>query len=110
MLDASGLTDVIGPENIHPTVLEAVLSYTAANFDRIRDEITEDDIETIINRIDALTEIFGYASERVSETHQEKVGAVIDRLETARTRLGDSGSEGIGEETEPSDGKEEPMN
>jgi MFS superfamily sulfate permease-like transporter len=93
MLDASGLTEVIGPKNIHATVLEAVLSYTAENFDRIRDEITEDDIETIINRIDTLTEIFGYASERVSETHQERVGAVIDRLVEARSRLDDSGSE-----------------
>lgn len=95
MLDASGLTEVIGPKNIHATVLEAVLSYTAENFDRIRDEITEDDIETIINRIDTLTEIFGYASERVSEKHQERVGAVIDRLAEARSRLEGSDSEEI---------------
>jgi len=100
MLDASGLTEVIGPKNIHATVLEAVLSYTAENFDRIRDEITEDDIETIINRIDTLTEIFGYASERVSETHQERVGAVIDRLAEARSRLEGSGSEEIAEQTD----------
>jgi high affinity sulfate transporter 1 len=95
MLDTSGLTAVIGPKNIHATVLEAVLSYTAENFDRIRDEFTEDDIETLINRIDMLTEIFGHASESVSEEHQEGVSNVINRLEVARSRLEDGGSEEI---------------
>ena len=39
--------------------------------------------------------MFSYASERVSETHQERVGSVIDRLGEARRCLEGGGSEEI---------------
>ena len=83
MLDASGLTERIGAENIYPTVLEAVLSYASEHLA----DISADDIETFIDRIDALTEFFMFASEHVGEEHQEKLGTAIDRLEQARSRL-----------------------
>jgi high affinity sulfate transporter 1 len=83
LLDASGVTEKIGAENIYPTVLEAVLAYASENLA----EISADDIETFIDRIDALTEFFTFASEHVSEEHQAKLGAAIDRLEGARGRL-----------------------
>jgi hypothetical protein len=51
-------------------------------------EISADDIETFIDRIDDLTEFFMFASEHVGEEHQEKLGTAIDRLEQARSRLG----------------------
>ena len=83
MLDASGLSEKIGPENIYPTVLEAVLAYAADHLD----EITADDIETFIDRIDALTEFFVFASDHVGEEHQEKLRSAIGRLEQAHSRL-----------------------
>ena len=83
MLEATGLTEKIGDENILPTVLEAVLVYASEHLA----EISEDDLETFIDRIDALTEFFVFASEHVGEEHQAKLGAAIDRLEKARSRL-----------------------
>jgi MFS superfamily sulfate permease-like transporter len=83
MLDASGVTESIGQENIYPTVLEAVLAYASEHLA----EISAEDIETFIDRIDALTEFFMFASEHVNEEHQAKLGAAIDRLEKARGRL-----------------------
>ena len=83
MLDASGVTEKIGAENIYPTVLEAVLAYASEHLK----EISADDIETFIDRIDALAEFFTFASEHVSEEHQAKLEAAIDRLEGARGRL-----------------------
>jgi len=83
MLDASGMTEKIGPENMYPTVLEAVLAYASEHLA----EISADDLETFIDRIDALTEFFVFASEHVGEEHQEKLGAAIDRLVQARSRL-----------------------
>ena len=83
MLEATGLTEKIGDENILPTVLEAVLVYASEHLA----EITADDLETFIDRIDALTEFFVFASEHVGEEHQAKLGAAIDRLDKARSRL-----------------------
>ena len=83
MLDASGVSERIGSENIYPTVLEAVLAYASEHLE----DISADDIETFIDRIDALTELFTSASEHVGEEHQAKLGAAIDRLEGARSRL-----------------------
>ena len=83
LLDASGVTDRIGLDNIYPTVLDAVLAYASENLE----EISADDIETFIDRIDALTEFFTYASEHVSEEHRTKLSAAIDRLEEARSRM-----------------------
>ena len=83
MLDASGLTERIGAENIYPTILEAVLAYASEHLA----EISADDLETFIDRIDALTEFFEFASEHVNEEHQAKLGAAIDRLEKARGHL-----------------------
>ena len=83
MLDASGLSERIGAENIYPTILEAVLAYASEHLA----EISADDLETFIDRIDALTEFFNFASEHVSEEHLAKLEAAIDRLEGARGRL-----------------------
>jgi MFS superfamily sulfate permease-like transporter len=83
MLDASGVSERIGEENIYPTVLEAVLAYASEHLA----EISADDIETFIDRIDALAEFFSFASEHVSEEHQAKLEAAINRLEGARGRL-----------------------
>jgi MFS superfamily sulfate permease-like transporter len=83
ILEASGVTERIGEENIYPTVLEAVLAYASEHLE----EISADDIETFIDRIDALTEFFTSASEHVSEEHRTKLSAAIDRLEEARSRL-----------------------
>ncbi|MCK4898098.1 MAG: SulP family inorganic anion transporter, partial [Anaerolineales bacterium] len=83
MLDASGLSERIGAENIYPTILEAVLAYASEHLS----EISADDLETFIDRIDALAEFFTFASEHVSEEHQAKLEAAINRLEGARGRL-----------------------
>jgi high affinity sulfate transporter 1 len=89
MLDTSGVSERIGAENIYPTVLEAVLAYASEHLV----EISADDIETFIDRIDALTEFLTFASEHVSEEHQAKLEQAIDRLEGARGRLESDSSE-----------------
>ena len=61
MLDASGLSERIGRANIHPTVLEALLSFGLQHVE----ELTEEEFETVIDRINTLSEVFGYASARV---------------------------------------------
>ncbi len=83
MLDISGLTEKISEENLHHTVLEAVLAYALKHLE----ELTIDDPETVINRIDALTAIFDNASEHVSEEHRARLSTAIDRLEGVRSQL-----------------------
>jgi len=83
MLDASGLTEKIGSENIYPTVLEAVLAYASEHLD----EFSADDIATVIDRVDGLTEFFQFASDHVGEEHQAKLSDAIDRLEQTRSSL-----------------------
>ncbi len=83
MLDVSGLTEKISEENLHHTVLEAVLAYALEHLE----ELTVDDPETVINRIDTMTEIFSYASEHVSEEHRARLNTAIDRLEGVRSQL-----------------------
>lgn len=90
MLIASGLAEKIGEEHIHPTVLEAVLHYFLESADP--EDMSEEQMTTVITRIDELTELFGYAAEHVSDVHQERLNTAIDRLEKFRGQLTD-GSE-----------------
>jgi high affinity sulfate transporter 1 len=83
MLDASGLSEKIGSEKIHPTVLEAVLSFGIEHVE----ELTEEDFETIIDRINTLSEVFGYASARVGGDHRDRLDKAINKLDAARERL-----------------------
>jgi MFS superfamily sulfate permease-like transporter len=83
MLDASGLTEKVGPENIYPTVLEAVFAFASEHLD----EFTAEDMETVIDRIDNLTEFFQFASDHVGEEHQAKLSDAIDKLEQTRSNL-----------------------
>ena len=83
MLDASGLTEKVGAENIYPTVLEAVFAFASEHLD----EFTAEDMETVIDRIDHLTEFFTFASDHVGEEHQTRLSDAIEKLEQTRSNL-----------------------
>jgi SulP family sulfate permease len=95
MLDTSGLTEKIGAEHIYPTVLEAVLSYGLEHVEAL----TEDEFETVIDRIDTLTEIFSYASERVEDAHRDRIDSAVDKLEAIRGRVESKKEESRNSET-----------
>jgi anti-anti-sigma regulatory factor len=76
MLDRSGMTDQIGAANVYSTVLEAILSFAQAHVD----EMTPDEVEAILGRIDMLTQMISIASEQAGEEQQAKLDKAVDRL------------------------------
>ena len=83
MLDRSDVTAEIGLENIYPTVLEAVLGFVAQNLDIVE----SDDVESVIARIDALTQLIANVSEQMNEQRRSELAATIDRFEELRGRI-----------------------
>ena len=64
-------------------MLEAVLAYTREHLD----EFSPDDLETIIARIDALSEIATVMIEHAGDEQREKLAESIDKLGQMRSRL-----------------------
>ena len=83
MLEATGLLEQIGPENIYPTVLEAALAFTAEHLE----DLDPDDIDTVIHRINTLSETLTFVFEDASEEQQAKLDVVIDQLEDIRIHI-----------------------
>jgi hypothetical protein len=63
--------------------LEAVLSFAIEHVE----ELTEEDFETVIDRINTLSEVFGYASARIEGDHRERLDKAISKLDAVRERL-----------------------
>lgn len=82
MLEATGLLDETGSENIYPSVFEAVLAFGAEHLD----DVNVDDIDTTVDRINTLTETLIFVFEGTSEEQQAILDAVIDQLEDIRAR------------------------
>ncbi len=83
MLDRSGLTEQIGVENMYPTVLEASLAYTQAHLE----DITPDEVDTVIDRIEAFIQIISIASEQADEEQRAKLAKVTERLDEIKRKL-----------------------
>jgi MFS superfamily sulfate permease-like transporter len=83
MLDRSGLTEQIGVENMYPTVLEASLAYTQAHLE----DITPDEVDTVIDRIEAFIQIISIASEQADEEQRAKLAKVTERLDEIKSKL-----------------------
>ena len=83
MLEATGLLEQIGPENIYPTVLEAALAFTAEHLE----DLDPDDIDTVIHRINTLSETLTFVFEDASEEQQAKLDVVIDQIEDIRIHI-----------------------
>jgi MFS superfamily sulfate permease-like transporter len=81
MIDRSGVTEQIGATNVYPTVLEAVLAYAQAHVD----ELTPDEVDTVLGRIDALTQMIATASEQAGEEHQAKLAKAVERLDEIKS-------------------------
>jgi len=77
MLDRSDVTEQIGAANLYPTVLEAVLVYAQAYVD----EMTPDELDAVIGRIDMLTQMISVASEQAGAEQQDKLSKAVERLE-----------------------------
>jgi high affinity sulfate transporter 1 len=77
MLDRSGVTEQIGAANVYPVVLEAVLVYAQAH----KDEMTPDEVDAVLGRIDTLTQMISMASEQATEEQQVKLDRATERLE-----------------------------
>jgi chemotaxis protein histidine kinase CheA len=76
MLDRSGVTEQIDAANVYPTVLEAVLAYAQAHVE----EMTPDEVDAVLGRIDTLTQMISIASEQAGEEQQEKLARAVERL------------------------------
>jgi len=76
MLDRSGVTDQIDAAYVYPTVLEAILAYAQAHVD----EMTPDEVDAVLGRIDMLTQMISVASEQAGEEQQAKLDKAVDRL------------------------------
>jgi chemotaxis protein histidine kinase CheA len=81
MLDRSGVTEQIGAENLFHTVLEAVLVYAQAHVD----ELTPDEVDAVLGRIDMLTQMISVASEQAGDEHQAKLAKAVERLEEIKS-------------------------
>jgi len=96
MLDRSGVTEQIEATNIHPTVLEAVIAYAQAHVE----EMTPDDVDAILGRIDTLTQIISMASEQAGEEQQEKLTKAVERLDEIKSSFDPDGMSAAGAEEE----------
>jgi MFS superfamily sulfate permease-like transporter len=83
MLDRSGVTEQIEAENVYPTVLEAVLAYAQAHLD----EITPEEVEAVLGRIDMLTQMISVASEHAGDEQQAKLAKAVERLDEIKSGL-----------------------
>jgi MFS superfamily sulfate permease-like transporter len=81
MLDRSGVTEQIDAENLFHTVLEAVLVYAQAHVD----ELTPDEVDAVLGRIDMLTQMISVASEQAGDEHQAKLAKAVERLEEIKS-------------------------
>jgi hypothetical protein len=81
MLDRSGVTGQIGASNVYPTVLEAVLAYAQAHVE----EMTPDEVDAVLGRIDTLTQMISIASEQAGEEQQAKLAKAIERLDEIKS-------------------------
>jgi MFS superfamily sulfate permease-like transporter len=83
MLDRSGVTEQIEAENVYPTVLEAVLAYAQAHLD----EITPEEVEAVLGRIDMLTQMISVASEHAGDEQQAKLAKAVEKLDEIKSGL-----------------------
>ncbi len=81
MLDRSGVTEQIDAANVYPTVLEAVLAYAQAHVE----EMTPDEVDAVLGRIDTLTQMISIASEQAGEEQQEKLARAVERLDEIKS-------------------------
>ena len=81
MLDRSDVTEQIGAANLYPTVLEAVLVYAQAHVE----EMTPDEVDAVLGRIDTLTEMISMASEQATEEQQVKLDRATERLDEIKS-------------------------
>ena len=96
MLDRSGITEQIGAANVYPTVLEAVLAYTQAHVE----EMTPDDVDAVLGRIDALTQLISMASEQAGEEQQAKLAKAAARLDEIKSGFAPDSENPTGAEEE----------
>ncbi len=80
MLDRSGVTEQIDAANVYPTVLEAILVYAQAH----KEEMTPDEVDAVISRIDTLTQMISIASEQAGEEQQAKLDKAVERLDALK--------------------------
>ncbi len=96
MMDRSGITEQIGEDNVFSTVLEAVLVYAQAHVE----EMTPDEVEAVMGRIDMLTQMISVASEQAGVEQQDKLNEAIGKLDDIRSGFDADGGTptGTGEE------------
>jgi high affinity sulfate transporter 1 len=92
MLDRSGVNEQIGATNVYPTVLEAIISYAQAHVD----ELTPDEVEAVLGRIDMLTQMISVASEHAGDEQQAKLAKAVERLDEIKSGLDVDGQEPTG--------------
>jgi hypothetical protein len=83
MLQATGLLEKISFNNFYPSVVEAALDFALEHLD----DVNLDDIDTVVDRINALTGILTSVFEDASEEQQAKIDAAIGLLDDIRSRI-----------------------
>jgi SulP family sulfate permease len=96
MLDRSGVTEQIGAANVFPTVLEAVLVYAQAHVE----EMTPDDVDSILGRIETLSQMISMASDQATEEQQAKLDRAAEKLEEIKSGFEPDGMSAAGAEEE----------
>ena len=88
LLDTSGVTKKIGRENIYSTILEAVLDHTLEDINNR--SLTDEEVGTIISRIDTVIELFRLEVQNMDESHPRhtQLMTTIDKLKETRRFLG----------------------
>jgi SulP family sulfate permease len=96
MLDHSGVTEEIGDKNIHSTVLEAGLTYAQAH----AEEMTPDEVDAVLGRIDMLTQMISIASEQAGDEQRIKLGRAVDKLDAIKTSFDPDSNNPTGDDEE----------
>lgn len=76
LLDRSGVVDKIGEGNCFSTLLEAIITVAR---EKIGD-LTPDELASVIDRVDTLTEIISGASQQASEESKERLDRILEHL------------------------------
>jgi hypothetical protein len=83
MLRRGGITEKVGAANYFSTLLDALLTVAREQVDHL----TPDEVASVIDRIDTLTEIISFASERASAENKARFEQVLSKMGEIRDHL-----------------------
>ena len=83
LLERAGVAEKIGDENCFSTMTEAVLAIAGEKID----DLTPDEIASLITRVDTLTEIISGAAQQASPENKERLDKVLNKLGEIRDHI-----------------------